>query len=70
MNEFQSFISTVGFPIAVACVCMYYVKYQNDKHREEVSMLNDKHHEEMKQVTQAINNNTVVVSQLCEILKK
>ena len=62
-------IGTYGFPIVVALLCMYYVKYINDKHTEEVSALNRQHREEMAEVTTAINNNTVALTKLCDKLE-
>lgn len=62
-------ISTVGFPI-VCCLCMgWYVKYSTDKNREELAKVNEQHKEEMTEVTQAINNNTIALTQLCDFIK-
>lgn len=62
-------ISTIGFPI-VCCVAMaWYVKYTTDKNREEVNKLNEQHKQEMSEVTEAINNNTIALTKLCDILK-
>lgn len=62
-------ITTVGFPI-VCCVCMmWYVKYVTDQNRDEISKLNDQHQQEMKEVTQAINNNTLALTRLCDMMQ-
>lgn len=50
-------IATVGFPI-VACIAMF---YQNMKMIEE-------HKEETKNLADAINNNTLVITKLLERL--
>lgn len=63
-------ITTVGFPIVCCGAMMWYVKYQTDRNREEVDKLNEQHRLEMTDMTTAINNNTVVLTRLCEILKK
>lgn len=63
-------ITTVGFPIVCCGAMMWYVKYQTDRNREEVDKLNEQHRLEMNDMTTAINNNTVVLTRLCEILKK
>lgn len=66
MNEVVQIISTVGFPIA-CCVAMgYFFKYITDKDREERDKMNTQHREEMKDVTEAINNNTLAIQKLCE----
>lgn len=63
-------VTTVGFPI-VACWAMgYFVKYTIDKNRQEIANLNEQHKEEMTQVTQALNNNTKALTELCELMRK
>lgn len=61
-------ISSVGFPIVCCGAMMWYVKYSTDKNREEIQKLNDQHREEMNEVTQAINNNTVALTKLCDVI--
>lgn len=63
-------ITQVGFPIVCCCAMAWYVKYQTDKNREEIDKLNQQHRDEMQDMTTAVNNNTVVLTRLCEILKK
>ena len=46
-------VSTVGFPIAMCGLLEYYIKYTEDKHREEIDKL-----------TQAVNNNTLLIQKL------
>lgn len=63
-------ITTVGFPIVCCGAMMWYVKYSTDMNREEVSRLNEQHKQEMSEVTQAINNNTIALTQLCDVVKQ
>lgn len=62
-------VTQVGFPIVCCGAMMWYVKYSTDKNREEIDKLNEQHRQEMADVTTAVNNNTVVLTRLCEILK-
>lgn len=67
-------ISTVGFPI-VCCIGMgWYVKYSNDRTREDTKELNQLHTQEMQafknELKEAINNNTIALTRLCEKLDK
>ena len=62
-------VTQVGFPIVCCGAMMWYVKYSTDKNREEVDKLNEQHRQEMTDMTAAVNNNTVVLTRLCEILK-
>lgn len=67
-------IGSLGFPI-VACICMaLYVKENTKANREDVKELNKQHSEEMtafkNDITQALNNNTVALTKLCEKLER
>lgn len=50
-------ISNVGFPIAVCLICFWYVNKLTETHKEEVNKLTD-----------ALNNNTLVMQKLCDKL--
>lgn len=58
ISAIGSLISTIGFPIA--CVCVMFVMW--DKEREA-------HKEEIQKVTEAINNNTIALVKLEDVLK-
>lgn len=61
-------ISSVGFPI-VACLGMgWYVKYQTDSYRSEVQDMRKEHKEEIGKITDALNNNTLALTKLCNKL--
>ncbi len=62
-------ITTVGFPIVCCGAMMWYVKYSTDQNRDEVSKLNEQHKQEMSEVTQAINNNTIALQKLCDLMQ-
>ena len=55
-------ISTVGFPIVAFFVCFYALKYAYDKSIEA----NKNAFEKLESLTEAINNNTIVLTQLVE----
>lgn len=46
-------ITTLGFPIAVCCILFWYVYKMQQTHKEEIAAL-----------TQAIENNTIVLTKL------
>ena len=50
-------ISTVGFPIVMCLLFMYYIKYINDQHKDEIDKL-----------SQTVNNNTLVMQKLLDKL--
>lgn len=50
-------ISSVGFPIVMCLLCMYYVKYMSDQHKEEIDKMSE-----------ALNNNTLAIERLVDKL--
>ena len=58
-NEVMTFISTVGFPIAMCCALMWYCYKQNELHKDETSKLSE-----------AIHEMTIMLQQLTDFLKK
>lgn len=70
MNDIVNVISNLGFPIAMCVLCCYYVKYSDDKHREERKEDRELHKEEMNGVTQALQNNTVALTKLCTLIEQ
>lgn len=57
INIILQAISTVGFPIVVAGAMFWKMNRQDEVHREEIN-----------KVTEAINNNTVALTQLIDKL--
>lgn len=54
-------IQTVGFPIAMCGVMAWYVKYIEDRHREDRNGQNERHAKEMQSVSEALDNNTAAL---------
>lgn len=69
VQSFVQAVTTVGFPIVCCGAMMWYVKYSTDQNRDEVSKLNEQHRLEMTEVTQAINNNTMALQKLCDLMQ-
>ena len=72
--DWMQLIGTLGFPI-VACICMaLYVKEQSKENREDIKLINEQHNKEMTefkdQFVQALNNNTIALTKLCEKLER
>lgn len=55
IQDIISIISTVGFPIACCLVCFWYIYHSQKSHKEE-----------MDKMSEAINNNTLVMQQLID----
>lgn len=58
MNDIIQAISTVGFPIVMCIIMIYLNEKQDVRHREEVDKM-----------TEAVNNNTVVIQQVLEHMR-
>lgn len=69
-NEIINAITTVGFPI-VACIAIaWYAKYTNDNYRADMKEANAQHKEEIAKITEALNNNTIALQKLCDVVDK
>jgi hypothetical protein len=68
--DWAQMISTFGFPV-VACIAMgWYVKYITDENNKRMDTLNTQHAAEMKDVTTAINNNTIALTKLADKMER
>lgn len=68
VNGIVSIITTVGFPIVMCGGMAWYVKYITDRNREDIAAERAQHDAEMKDVTTAINNNTLALQKLTDII--
>lgn len=57
VNEVTTAISTLGFPIVMCGAMFWYMLKEKDSHKEE-----------MNSVTEALNNNTLILQKLCDKL--
>ena len=64
MQEIETLITTVGFPIAMCLLFAWYI-YKRDE-RDSAKDLD--HKEEMDKLSEAITNNTVVIEKLLKVL--
>ena len=81
MSDFISIIQSVGFPIAVAVAMFIMLQREQKEHKEEAEKItsvmtdmkltfNDSIHEQQNTITEAINNNTLVIQKLLDKLEK
>lgn len=70
INALSNLISNVGFPIVCFLVSAWYVKYREDKNDEKIDKLNTQHDEEVRRMVEAINNNTLALTRLTDLLKE
>lgn len=68
IQTITTLISTVGFPIVMTGAMAYFVKYTIDQNNLRIDRLNETHQSEMNQVTEALNNNTLAIQHLTDIM--
>lgn len=66
MGDVTQVIASLGFPIVACLGLAWYVKYQTDNNNKEVKEMREEHQEEINKVTEALNNNTIALTKLCE----
>lgn len=57
MGDIVSVISSVGFPITMTLILLWYIYDSNNKHKEEIDKMSE-----------ALNNNTVAITKLLDRL--
>lgn len=58
ISQIIELISGVGFPVAVCIALFYFLNKSNEKHQQEI-----------KQLTETINSNTQVLTELSTLIK-
>jgi len=66
LQEILTAIATVGFPIVACCAMAYFFAKVNENYRNDLKELSKEHKEEMSGMTEAINNNTLVIQKLID----
>ena len=70
LSALSSLVSTVGFPIVCFGACAWYVKYREDKNDAKIEKITTMHDDENKRMVEALNNNTLALTQLADTLRK
>ena len=61
-------IGSYGFPICACCAIAWFFNKVNENYRNDIKELSATHKEEVKAMTEAINQNTLVIQKLCDSL--
>lgn len=65
-NSVAQIIGTLGFPIVACCAMAYFFARVNDNYRNDIKEIQANHKEEIAGMTEAINNNTLVIQKLVD----
>lgn len=68
MNEWVTIISSLGFPIVACIACGFFIKFMFETFLKQIESIRDEHKEEVRQMTEAINNNSMVIQKLVDKL--
>ena len=68
-NSIIQVVSTLGFPIVCCGAAGWYIKYISDKNSNQIDKIMEQHHNEMKEVTTALNNNTLAIQKLTTFME-
>lgn len=66
MNDIVNVVSAVGFPIVAAIGCGYFVKWQYEQNQKQVAEMRKEHKEEVMKMTEALNNNNLLIQKLID----
>lgn len=70
MSQILEIIGTVGFPIAAAIGLSWYVVTTNRENNARIDKLQEDQKIEVAKFTEALNNNTMALQQLCDKIGK
>ena len=68
LSNIVQLIGTLGFPIAACCYLFYSMQKERDQNAAQREADRLEHKQEMDKVTEALNNNTIVVQKLVDAL--
>lgn len=68
ISEVAQLIGTLGFPIVACCAMAYFFARVNDNYRSDIKEMQTMHKEEIRGMTDAINNNSIVIQKLVDKL--
>ena len=68
IENILTIIGSYGFPICACIAIAWFFNKVNDNYRNDIKELSASHKEEVKVMTDAINQNTLVIQKLCDNL--
>lgn len=68
LSSIAQLIGTLGFPIAACCYLFYTMQKEREQNAAQREADRLEHKQEMDKVTEALNNNTIVIQKLVDAL--
>ena len=69
IENILTIIGSYGFPICACIAIAWFFNKVNDNYRNDIKELSASHKEEVKVMTEAINQNTLIIQKLCDNLE-
>lgn len=66
LNTIIAAIGSLGFPIVACCAMAYFFAKVNENYRTDIKEMTSSHRAEIDKLTEAINNNTIVIQKLID----
>jgi len=66
VNTIITAIGSLGFPIVACCAMAYFFAKVNENYRLDIKEMNTNHKQEIDKLTEAVNNNTMVIQKLID----
>ena len=66
INTIIAAIGSLGFPIVACCAMAYFFAKVNENYRTDIKEMTTSHRAEIDKLTEAINNNTIVIQKLID----
>ena len=70
VGTISTLVGSVGFPVALCIGVLWYLVKLQKTHKEELTEMANTHKQEVDRMTEAITNNTVVLQQILEHIRK
>ena len=65
-----SIIQSVGFPVVMCGAMGWFVYYMFNKNDDRIAKMNEQHTKEIQELQQAIDNNTIALTKMIEVINK
>lgn len=70
MEEIINLVTELGTQVSIILGMFWFINKETEKNREERTKILENHKEEQKAMADAISNNTIVMEQILEVLRK
>ena len=70
VNEIITLITNLGYPIVLSVILLKYIQRREDQHDADRKEEQQQHKQEIDKLSEAVNNNTLIMQKLIDKLDK